>query len=484
MIRLNSFVLLGFAQLINAQNEMVTPCLSASNTYTMKLNLNAEIGYYTIEECGDEVNPTIGMIVGETYNFIQEDRSNYYHPVGFAYFADGAHDGVDELEPGIKPRGSSSNCDETLSCPAPMYFLDDEYLGKYSNIIMDGVPEPTEGEDDFGLDNYEPLFFHPIPDWSGMGTFNVKLRFDVDDFEKDIFYFCHIHQFMSGRIKLLDEDRMQKQPFASDPIIPYTYDAPSRFDQMCGTFGLGDFQLPNDQCYSTYTCNVPSDRAIQNFAGCIDAMDCAMTVGMTTAATAESKVGLFINQMIPHHQNAINMAKALLKTGNVNCEDLTEESDECAMEQILWEIIGNQSFQIQQMKGVAGENNLPVVDDCIVSFDGRSAIIPNNGGGGGDGGGDMGDGGGDGGDGAGDMGDGAGDMGDGAGDMGDGAGDMGDGAGDMGDGAGDMGDGAGDMGDGAIDSDEEPPMMGKKGKKASKGRKKNSFVGDGAAGFF
>jgi len=27
-------------------------------------------------------------------------------------------------------------------------------------------------------------------------------------------------------------------------------------------------------------------------------------------------------------------------------------------------------------------------------------------------------------------------------------------------------------------------MMGKKGKKASKGRKKNSFVGDGAAGFF
>ena len=54
-----------------------------------------------------------------------------YHPLGFAYYPDGALAGVDELEPGIVPPGSSSTCDGSMSCPAPMYFIDDEYLGTY-----------------------------------------------------------------------------------------------------------------------------------------------------------------------------------------------------------------------------------------------------------------------------------------------------------------------------------------------------------------
>lgn len=32
------------------------------------------------EECGDTVNPTIGLEIGQTYTFLQTDRSNYYHP--------------------------------------------------------------------------------------------------------------------------------------------------------------------------------------------------------------------------------------------------------------------------------------------------------------------------------------------------------------------------------------------------------------------
>jgi len=35
--------------------------------------------------------------------------------------------------------------------------------------------------------------------------------------------------------------------------------------------------------------------------------------GMTNKATSKSEVALFVHQMIPHHQNAVNMAKALLK---------------------------------------------------------------------------------------------------------------------------------------------------------------------------
>jgi hypothetical protein len=32
------------------------------------------LGYFSFEECGDMVNPTIGMEVGETYTFVQADR--------------------------------------------------------------------------------------------------------------------------------------------------------------------------------------------------------------------------------------------------------------------------------------------------------------------------------------------------------------------------------------------------------------------------
>ena len=45
--------------------------------FTTKVNLYAgELGYYEFEECGDETNPTLGMEVGKTYQFIQQDRSN------------------------------------------------------------------------------------------------------------------------------------------------------------------------------------------------------------------------------------------------------------------------------------------------------------------------------------------------------------------------------------------------------------------------
>jgi hypothetical protein len=71
-----------------------------------------------------------------------------------------------------------------------MYFRNGTYLGTYSNIPE--VANVTQGEDNFGLDDYEPLFFRPIPEWAGFGDFEVKLRFDEDDFTQDIFYFCHV----------------------------------------------------------------------------------------------------------------------------------------------------------------------------------------------------------------------------------------------------------------------------------------------------
>lgn len=125
--------------------------------------------------------PTIGMKLNETYTFLQQDRSNWYHPLGFAYYPDGAHDGKDELEPSIVPPNSSSTCDVTLSCPKPMYYSNpDTFLGS------------GNGTEDFGLDVYEPLFFRPIPEWTGLGNFSVQVRFDDASYTQDLFYFCHV----------------------------------------------------------------------------------------------------------------------------------------------------------------------------------------------------------------------------------------------------------------------------------------------------
>jgi hypothetical protein len=129
------------------------------------------------KECPNLINPTIGMEIGQTYTFDQSDRSNWYHPMGFAYFPDGAHDGKDELERNITL--TSSTCTRNATCPAPRYHKNNTFLG-------------VEGTIDFGLDVYEPEFFAGIVDWTKAGEYTVKLNFDDPTFTNDIFYFCHV----------------------------------------------------------------------------------------------------------------------------------------------------------------------------------------------------------------------------------------------------------------------------------------------------
>ena len=127
------------------------------------------------------------------------------------YEADGAHVGVDELEPCITRAAAddpAATCTETCSCPAPMYFSNGIYRGTYSNIpelTGESNGTTTIGEDDFGLDYVEPQFFWPLDAWEEAGGsegFAAYLKFD-QVIAQDIFYFCHIHSGMAGRIKLL-----------------------------------------------------------------------------------------------------------------------------------------------------------------------------------------------------------------------------------------------------------------------------------------
>ena len=89
---------------------------------------------FQFEECNGAVSPTLGIEVGKSHRFIQQDQTNWMHPLGLAYFPDGAHVDVDELEPGIAPPGAvDQSCAEDNSCPAPMYFVGGEYV--VSNLM-------------------------------------------------------------------------------------------------------------------------------------------------------------------------------------------------------------------------------------------------------------------------------------------------------------------------------------------------------------
>lgn len=82
-------------------------------------------------------------------------------------------------------------------------------------------------------------------------------------------------------------------------------------------------------------------------------------------ATADS--ALFIHQMIPHHVNAVNTARTLLKTGNLLCPDLTDTTNpDCVLEGILLEISASQNYQIQKMHQFLMDRQFPLTDNCDV----------------------------------------------------------------------------------------------------------------------
>jgi hypothetical protein len=172
---------------------------------------------------------------------------------------------------------------------------------------------------------------------------------------------------MSGRIKLLHGgEPIQGEDF---PEIPYEYDRPSNYDQKCGTYGLDGFQLPNAQCPDRFVCDQPNDSNIKLYSDCNEAMNCHMFQGMTTGVNANAEVALFIHHMIPHHENAINMAKALMKLGGLQCDDFLSDTPDCLMYDILISIVNDQNAQIQQMRGILEAFKYPDTDDCKVLVD-------------------------------------------------------------------------------------------------------------------
>ena len=174
---------------------------------------------------------------------------------------------------------------------------------------------------------------------------------------------------MTGQIKLLKDGQPLQE--LNTPQLGYEYNSPSDYYKECGTFGLEMFQLPHDECPEKFVCDVPAGNTdLVQFTGCIDSMNCHMMAGMTTKASKGSRSALFNHQMIPHQQNAVNMAKVLLKSDVLSCAGLTEESDDCALEVVLRETINTQNGQIQTMCAILESQVYPVEDDCTVNIGG------------------------------------------------------------------------------------------------------------------
>ena len=339
------------------------PCMPSGTTLSMKWDPYAsEWGAYTIDGCTG-VNPKLMLTAGTTYTFDQSDETNWYHPVGFAYIAGGAHAECKQDQAG--------NLDE---CPE---LGGEDGVPSTIQYYVDGVAV-TDDESTFGLDAYEPLFFNSQDWWGEKNTanpFKVTLTIPADASYTRIYYFCHIHAGMSAEIEItgstaaattvLNAAYLGGETEASalaiyDAIVADHQKSIAAFDHTCGTYDAVDFDPDSEHATCSGKNFLYGSGAGDTFAKCLRAIDCKMHHDMAVSVEAgASKFATFARQMIPHHQNAVSMAKSLLKfhTAADYGKAGDPDDDDMAMAVALaHEIINAQNHQIQYMAGWLDSN--------------------------------------------------------------------------------------------------------------------------------
>ena len=178
-----------------------------------------EVGYYEFSNYTGP-SPTITVKIGETLTFDQRDASNWMHPLGFAYEPDGAHGatwGGAEL-PEIEGAG--------------------ELLYK-----INGAATTCADAGDTGLDCYEPEFFYPRAVWREK-LYRVELTVTAAVAAAShggvLYYFCHIHSKMSGKIQILNADGSVYTNGKAEKAL-YAVIARDPFDVLCGTTGVAPY---------------------------------------------------------------------------------------------------------------------------------------------------------------------------------------------------------------------------------------------------
>jgi uncharacterized protein (DUF305 family)/plastocyanin len=312
----------------------VAGCVASSTHICVKVNLFAgEGGYYEFAgETGP--SPEITARIGDTLVFDQTDQSNWYHPIGFAYYPDGAHGdewGGDER-------------DEVEGLGELLYKIDGE-----------STTCPDAG--DTGLDCYEPEFFYPRADWTAKSySAELTITQEMADVSHGgvIYYFCHIHSKMSGKIRILNSDGSSLDTSALDNPDEVTLYSPTTLDGVdltCGTTDLEEYAGGGDyECNEAYLCG----NLDTTWEKCMQAIDCKMATKMKSMTVADSTdlVATFCQQMIPHHLNAVNMAKVLMT--QVTEPEIESAMDDGELTNILYGIINVQNFQVHQFRNYLG----------------------------------------------------------------------------------------------------------------------------------
>jgi uncharacterized protein (DUF305 family) len=334
---------------------------TSPTTLYLKWNMfSSEWGGYEVDGCAG-VNPKLQLTAGTTYTFDQSNASNWYHPVGFAYIAGGAHSEC------VATDGAKGECPE----------LGGETGKSTLQYFVDGKAV-TNDESGFGLDAYEPLFFNSQDWWSTRNTANaykVTLTIPADASFTTFYYFCHIHAGMSAEVQVVGSSYagsatainaavLGKETQASALAIYTAIKASEQktvatFDATCGTHASAAFdpKSKHSTCDGkTFLCGPGSSGTYET---CLTAIDCQMHHDMAVSVPAgKSKFATFARQMIPHHQNAVAMAKALAKhhTAADYPAAGTEDQDKAWAEGLIMSIINLQNFQIQQMQSWLSSN--------------------------------------------------------------------------------------------------------------------------------
>eukprot|EP00899_Mesostigma_viride_P026299 jgi/Mesvir1/6854/Mv26571-RA.1 len=243
----------------------------------------------------------------------QNDPSNWYHPLGFA----------------LHPEDAGKNLGDTLGA---QYFITGQA---------------------YPLGVYVSFFKYPRAEWLQTASFaggsTITLTI-TDPNIREIFYYCHVHNAMVGRI-LINGSR------SDAPLIPLARpEVPSGYDAVCGTADTARY-YPDSQpslCGNdTFLCYGEGEgvdaRGLQ-FARCMEAIDCRMHYGMHVKLTPNDPVATFMHQMIPHHLNAVNMARILLKA-------MGEQNLEPEVVDLMYTIINEQNAQVTDMKAWLTSHN-------------------------------------------------------------------------------------------------------------------------------
>jgi len=313
----------------------------SKETYVARVNLlQGEQGYYQFEGFPDEIySPDIEVTIGETLVFNQSDHTNWFHPLGFSFLPDGPHGpNWDSAPPvGVEVGKLDSGEDD------PAY---DSKLRYY-------IAEVNECERLNRYDCYKDAFFTPKSDWV-QSSYRVELDItqDLADMSHGgvIFYFCRIHSKMSGRIIIKNTDGTQAtgKPGEKVPSL-YTPDLMVGFDKECGTWGLGPYE-PNVGELACDDMEFICGEVNTLFEMCIQAMDCAMHHQMRTMdyKLHQDPVATFMHQMIPHHMNAVNMGRLMLKTMDATTIQAS------GLEDTIYSVINSQMYQMHFFRKYLG----------------------------------------------------------------------------------------------------------------------------------